>query len=145
KALEYEPPISAHLHVVVGKDRKKPSKRHGDTSVHQFVEKGYLPEAMLNFLGLIGWSLDDHTSIISREEFVKHFDLNRVVKSPGMFDHDKLDWFNQQYILAMPPEQFAELAVEWLGKGLPANVPRPLDGEMAQRLFAMRDEKGLGE
>jgi glutamyl-tRNA synthetase len=134
RALGYEPPIYAHLPVVVGKDRKKLSKRHGDTSVHQFVEKGYLPEAMLNFLGLIGWSLDDHTSIISREEFVKHFDLDRVVKSPGMFDHDKLDWFNQQYILAMPPDQFAKLAVEWLEKGLPPSVPRPVDRELVRRM-----------
>lgn len=140
KALGYEPPIYAHLPVVVGKDRKKLSKRHGDTSVHQFVEKGYLPEAMLNFLGLIGWSLDDHTSIISREEFVKHFDLDRVVKSPGMFDHDKLDWFNQQYILAMPPDQFAALAVEWLEKGLPASVPRPIDRELVSRMVLATDK-----
>jgi glutamyl-tRNA synthetase len=145
KALGFEPPIYAHLPVVVGKDRKKLSKRHGDTSVHDYIAKGYLPDAMLNFLGLIGWSLDDHTSIISREEFVKHFDLDRVVRSPGMFDHDKLDWFNQQYILAMPPGQFAELGVEWLEKGLTAHVPRPLDEELVRRLFAMRDDKGLGE
>lgn len=140
KALGYEPPVYAHLPVVVGKDRKKLSKRHGDTSVHQYIEKGYLPEAMLNFLGLIGWSLDDHTQIISREEFIKHFDLDRVVKSPGMFDHDKLDWFNQQYILAMPAEQFAELAVAWLEQGLPPEAPRPVDRDLVQRMVRMRDK-----
>jgi glutamyl-tRNA synthetase len=134
RALGYEPPIYAHLPVVLGKDRKKLSKRNGDASVQQYRDKGYLPEAVFNFLGLIGWSLDDHTTIISREQFVQHFDLDRIVKSPGLFDIDKLDWFNGEYIRAMPVEQFVELAIEWLDRDLPPSVSRPIDRGLVERM-----------
>ena len=87
---------------------------------------------MFNFLGLIGWSLDDHTVLLSRDQFVQHFDLDRVVKSPALFDLDKLNWMNGQYIQRLPPDEFAALATEWLERDLPACVPRPLDAALVR-------------
>jgi glutamyl-tRNA synthetase len=134
RALGYEPPVYAHLPVILGKDRKKLSKRHGDTSVRAYREGGYLPEAMFNFMGLIGWSLDDHTVEISRDQFIEHFDLDRVVKSPALFDLDKLTWMNGQYLRKFSDDEFAALALEWLDRDLPASIPRPLDAEMVRGL-----------
>ena len=136
RALGAEPPVYAHLPVVLGKDRKKLSKRHGDTSVRAYRDAGYLPNAMFNFLGLVGWSLDDHTVLIAREQFVEHFDLDRVVKSPALFDLDKLNWMNGQYIQKLPDEEFAQLAVQWLERDLPPAVPRPVDRETVRRMAA---------
>ena len=134
RALGAEPPVYAHLPVVLGKDRKKLSKRHGDTSVRAYRDAGYLPDAMFNFLGLVGWSLDDHTVEISRDQFIEHFSLDRVVKSPAQFDLDKLNWLNGQYIQKLTDEEFTELAVAWLERDLPPSVPRPVDRELVRRM-----------
>ncbi|MGA2284712.1 MAG: glutamate--tRNA ligase, partial [Dehalococcoidia bacterium] len=93
-ALGYAPPVFAHLPMILGPDRAKLSKRHGAVSLLEYKRQGYLPEVMFNFLGLLGWSLDDHTEIISREEFIRHFSLERIVKNPAIFDVEKLTWMN---------------------------------------------------
>ena len=126
-ALGVQPPQYGHLPVIVGKDRKKLSKRHGDNSVTAYEDMGYLPDAMFNFLGLIGWSLDDKTVIVSRQQFAEAFTIDRIVRSPALFDLDKLNWLNQEYIKAMADDAFARLAGTWLEQGLPPTVPRPLD------------------
>jgi glutamyl-tRNA synthetase len=107
RALGWEPPQFAHLPMILGPDRAKLSKRHGDTSVRELRERGYLPEALFNFLGLLGWSLDDHTEIIDRQTFVRHFGLERVSPSPAIFNFEKLDWMNGVYIRSLPPQELA--------------------------------------
>ena len=93
-ALGKEPPVYAQLPLILGPDRKKLSKRNGDAAVTDYKEGGYLPEALFNFLGTLGWSLDDKTTLISRGAFIEHFDLDRVGSSPAMWDMKKLDWMN---------------------------------------------------
>ena len=85
RALGYPMPVLAHLPLILGPDRAKLSKRHGDTSVLAYRDGGYLPDAMVNFLVLLGWSLDDHTDLISRRELARHFGLERVTASPAVF------------------------------------------------------------
>jgi glutamyl-tRNA synthetase len=98
EALGYALPKFAHVPMVLGVDRSKLSKRHGSTSVLEFRDQGYLPEALLNFMALVGWSLDDKTDIISREELIKNFSLERVNKNAGIFNYEKLQWMNGVYI-----------------------------------------------
>ena len=115
-ALNYQPPNFAHLPDVLGSDRSKLSKRHGDVSVQEYRDNGYLPEAMVNFLALLGWSLDDKTDIISREELIENFSLERVSKTAAIFNHEKLKWMNGVYIRKLTPEDFAQRCKPFLEK-----------------------------
>jgi glutamyl-tRNA synthetase len=114
RALGADPPQYAHMPDVVGEDGKKLSKRHGAESVEEFRDAGYLPEALFNFLALLGWSYDDKTTIMSRDELVERFSLERVGASPAMFDYKKLDWMNGVYLRALSPDEFADRLLEWL-------------------------------
>ena len=107
-ALGYQPPAFAHLPMILGSDRAKLSKRHGAASLLEFRDLGYLPDAMLNFLVLLGWSLDDRTELFSREDLIRHFALERIGKSPAIFNIDKLEWMNGVYIRGMSREELAE-------------------------------------
>ena len=107
-ALGYEPPQFGHLPMILGPDRSKLSKRHGATSILEYRDLGYLPEAVINFMVLLGWSIDDHTEIINRQEMVKLFDLGRVGKPAAVFDIDKLDWMNGNYIRDLSDEDLFE-------------------------------------
>jgi glutamyl-tRNA synthetase len=107
-------PQYAHVPLIVGPDRKPLSKRHGSVAVEKFREEGFLPEAMVNYLALLGWSLDDHTTFFTVEDLVKHFDLDRVSRNPAAFDREKLEWLNGHYIREMAPERFTNLVHEWL-------------------------------
>jgi len=98
KAFGWEAPLYCHLPLVVGKDGSKLSKRHGSTSVREFREGGYLPEALINYISLLGWSFDDSREFFSRENLEKLFTLEKINKAPAVFDYRKLDWFNGQYI-----------------------------------------------
>jgi glutamyl/glutaminyl-tRNA synthetase len=84
--------------MILGPDNERLSKRHGATSVGQFKDLGYTPEAMINFLGLLSWSIDGKTTIMSRDEMIKHFDVKNVNKSAAVFDFAKLDWMNGIYL-----------------------------------------------
>lgn len=126
-ALGYRPTEFAHLPVVHGPDHKKLSKRAGDTALLDYAVKGYLPDAMLNFLVLLGWSLDDHTTIIPRGELLRSFSVERIVPNPAIFDIERLDYLNGQYIRSMDPEAWAAAVFSWAERGLPAHVQRPLD------------------
>ncbi len=123
EALGYTPPKFAHLPMVLGHDRSKLSKRHGATSVLEFREQGYLPEAMLNFLALLGWSLDDKTDVITRDELIKNFSLERVSKTAAIFNHEKLKWMNGVYIRKLTPEAFAQMCVPFLEGAFHENIP----------------------
>ena len=113
-ALGHEPPIYAHVPDVLGSDGKKLSKRHGATSVDEFRAAGYLPEALVNFLALLGWAPDGETTIMSKEELIERFSLDRVGSSPATLDYEKLDWMNGVYLRALPPEEYADRLVAYL-------------------------------
>jgi glutamyl-tRNA synthetase len=140
-ALGFAPPTFAHLPMILGPDRAKLSKRHGAVSLLEYKRQGYLPEAMFNFLGLLGWSLDDHTEIISRDEFIRHFSLDRIVKNPAIFDVEKLTWMNGVYLRQLPPGRVAELLTERLEEDLPSDVPRSLDRDYVLRIVPLIQER----
>lgn len=130
EAMGATPPIYAQTPLIVGEDRKKLSKRNGDAAVSDYRDAGYLPEALFNFLGTLGWSLDDKTTLISRDDFIQHFTLDRVGKSPAMWDRKKLEWMNGEYMHSMPDEQFRREVTDALEAGLPPELPRPVDREI---------------
>ncbi len=140
-ALAIDIPVIAHLPRILGPDGAKLSKRHGATSVFEYREQGYLPDALFNFLGLTGWSLDDKTDIISRQQFIERFTLDRVVKSPAVFNVDKLTWMNGVYIREMPEERLINTFADWLDRGLPASVQRPLDRALVGRIAPLIRER----
>jgi glutamyl-tRNA synthetase len=114
RAVSAEPPVYAHVPNVVGADGAKLSKRHGAVSVADFRREGYVPEALLNFLALLGWAPDGETTIMSRDELVERFSLERVGPSPATFDYAKLDWMNGVYLRALPPDEYADRVVVYL-------------------------------
>jgi glutamyl-tRNA synthetase len=114
RALGAEPPLYGHVPNVNGQDGRKLSKRHGATSVSEFRAAGYVPDALVNFLALLGWSYDDRTTIMSRQELVERFTLERVGASPATFDYEKLDWMNGMYLRAMSAEEYADTLVGYL-------------------------------
>ncbi len=113
-AMGYEPPLFAHLPMILGPDRSKLSKRHGATAITDYIDQGYLPQAMFNFLTLLGWSLDATTELISKEDLVKNFSIERISKTAAIFDIKKLDWMNGVYIRKLTPEQFYQAAHPFL-------------------------------
>ncbi len=108
RAFGWEPPKLCHLPMVMGKDGQKLSKRHGATNVREFRKQGYLPEALLNYIALVGWSYDDATEFFSLSELEKVFTLEKINKSPAVFDYQKLEWFNGSYIRRKSVAEFAE-------------------------------------
>jgi glutamyl-tRNA synthetase len=116
RAVGAEIPVYAHVPNVNGQDGKKLSKRHGATGVDEFRKAGYLPDALVNFLALLGWAPDGETTIMSREELVERFSLERVTSSPAQFDYAKLDWLNGMYIRALSEEAFAHALILFLGE-----------------------------
>jgi glutamyl-tRNA synthetase len=114
EALGAELPVYAHVGNVLGTDGKKLSKRHGAVGVEEFRHEGYLPAALVNYLALLGWSYDDRTTIMSRDELVERFTLERVAGSPATFDYEKLDWMNGVYLRSLSPEAYAEVLTGFL-------------------------------
>src|SRR3989449_3377208 len=137
RAVGAEPPVYAHVSHVLGPDGKSLSKRHGSVTVDEFRHAGYYAPALMNFLALLGWSYDDKTTIMSRDELVERFTLERVVPSPAAFDYQKLDWMNGVYLRALPPEEYADALVEYLGPEWDEQIVRraaPLVQEKITRL-----------
>jgi len=114
RALGSEIPRYGHVPMINGADGKKLSKRHGALSVEEFKRAGYLREALMNFLALLGWSYDDKTTIMSEEELIERFSFDRVQASPAVFDYQKLDWMNGVYIRELLEGEFAGRLVAWL-------------------------------
>jgi len=108
EALGYPVPAFGHIPLVLGTDREKLSKRHGDVALHDYQAKGYLPEAMVNYLVRLGWSHGDQ-EVFTREELIKAFQIERVGASPGIFDRAKLDWLNALYMRQTSPEILVDL------------------------------------
>lgn len=122
-ALGWKPPEFAHISLVLGSDRQKLSKRSGDVSVYEYLDKGYLPEALLNFLSLLGWwpptglkTASGHPEVLSRDELISSFNLEGLQKAAAVFDLQKLNWMNSYYILHMPIPELAKRAKPYFEK-----------------------------
>jgi len=134
QAMGWEPPVYCHVPLVNGPDGKKLGKRHGATSITEFRDQGYLPEALFNFLALLGWAPGegDEQEIFSREELIERFDLFRVSRASAAFSYKKLDWMNGVYIRSLSEEELLErLLPFWQRAGL---VPRPCPEEWREKL-----------
>ena len=116
QALDVEMPKFAHVSLILGSDRTKMSKRHGATSVVQYMEEGYLPEALINFLVLLGWSPGGEEEIFTLDEIIEKFSLDHVSKRPAVFDLDKLNWINGAYIRKTDLDKLTKLAIPFLQK-----------------------------
>lgn len=114
EALGFEVPTFAHLSMILGADGRKLSKRRNATSVEQYQAMGYLPDALVNFLALLGWSLDGETTIIHREVLCKEFSLERITRKDAIFDETKLDWMNGEYIKAMGAKAWVDAVSPFL-------------------------------
>ncbi len=114
EAFGYQPPAFAHLSLVMGPDHAPLSKRHGATSVKEFREKGYLPEALVNYLALIGWSPGQNEELLAADELARRFRLENVAHSAGVFDEDKLAWANRHYLKICEPGRLTTLAEPFL-------------------------------
>ena len=114
RALGAPLPVYAHVPNVNGDDGRKLSKRHGAVTVDEFRKEGYLPEALVNFLALLGWSYDDKTTVMSRDELVERFSLDRVGASAATFDYDKLDWLNGVYLRGLGTDGYARALLTYL-------------------------------
>ncbi len=152
EALGWQPPLFYHVPTVLGKDKKKLSKRHNAPSWKELQQQGYLPEAVFNFLALIGWSYDDKTELFTKEELIKIFTLDRIGKAGGIYDADKLTWMNGVYIRQLSLEELTRRALPYMEQpeaegGLPDSIQRPLDPEYTARVLSLEQErlKTLGE
>lgn len=123
RAMSWPVPQFAHVSLILGQDRTKLSKRHGATSVSAYAEEGYLPDAMVNYLTLLGWSSPDGLDVFSRDYAIEHFSLDRVNSAPAVFDPQKFEWLNGQYVHSMSARDLAPLVrpffdVPWLEEGI---------------------------
>ena len=141
QALGLEPPQFVHHPMILGSDRTKLSKRHGAISIIDYREQGYLPETMFNFLSLIGWSLDDKTELMSRQELIENFSLQRIGKTGAIFNRDKLDWMNGVYIRGLSLEDFTERTLPFLNSSLPAKVKHLLSTEYIKQILPLIQER----
>jgi len=135
EAFGWVPPAYCHLPMVMGKDGQKLSKRHGSTAVRDFREQGYLSEALLNYVSLVGWSYDGEREFFTREELEELFTLEKINKAPGVFDYKKLDWFNGQYIRQKSDEELLALLLPYLLKA--GFASEPIDGETEENLLLL--------
>jgi len=141
-ALGWNPPEFAHVPVILAPGGGKLSKRYGATMVKEFREKGYLPEAVLNFIALLGWSLDDKTEFFNLESLIKYFDLNRVNKAPAIFSYEKLEWFNGVYIRETSNEKLYQYILPFLKKaGLVVENEEPVLTEYIKNIIPLIKER----
>lgn len=130
EALGWPRPEFAHLSTILGGDRERLSKRHGATSIASFRDMGVLPDALVNYLALLGWAPPGGTrEIFSMQELVKEFSLQRVTPSPAVFDMEKLYWLNRHYIKESPPERIERLALPYFSRAIGEEFAQQRDGE----------------
>lgn len=114
QTLGWEPPTFVHLPLMLDKDRAKMSKRAGETSVVEYRRLGYLPDALLNYIAFLGWSPGTRQDVMTRQELVQSFSLGRLSRSPAVFDLDRLNWFNRQYIRTLSPDELTQRTSPYL-------------------------------
>lgn len=125
EAIGAERPIYAHIPLILGADRSKLSKRHGATALSSYREQGYLPEAMINYLALLGWNPGTEQEIFSMDSLIEQFELEKIQKGGAIFDQKKLDWVNKEHIKLLPPEKQKELMLKKI-EGEPYLTERPV-------------------
>lgn len=141
EALGWQPPKFAHLPIILAPDRSKLSKRHGATSLLDYREMGYLPHTMVNFLTLLGWSLDDKTELFSTEALIESFSIERVSKAGAIFNTDKLEWMNGHYIREMSADELADALLNFW-KAFPSReIPTLPSRELALKIAPMVQER----
>lgn len=140
QAIGITPPQFGHLPMILGPDKSKLSKRHGATSVLEYRDEGYLPEALQNFMVLLGWSLDDKTEIMSTDFLVENFELDRVSKPAAIFDREKLVWMNGTYIRQLSTEDLARRVMFFLERELPQEL-LPVDWDYLLRIVPLVRER----
>lgn len=118
EAFGWDIPVYVHLPLITDEEHKKLSKRSGHSSFEDIIEQGFLPEAVVNFIALLGWSPEDNREIFTLDELIKEFDYRRINKSPSVFDMGKLRWMNGEYIKAMDDERFYEMALPYIKEAL---------------------------
>lgn len=137
QAFGWMPPQFAHLPLLLNPDKSKLSKRQGDVAVEDYRAQGYLPQAVINFVALLGWNLGTEQEIFSLNELIKAFDLQKVHKAGAVFNRDKLDWFNSVYIKKLSADDFKKMAMPYLQKNIATIAP---DLKLA-KLFAIEQER----
>ncbi len=137
QAFGWEPPVFVHVSRILGSDRAKLSKRHGAHAALAYREMGYLPEAIVNFLALLGWSLDDKTEIIDLDTLIAAFDTDRLLTNPAVFNAEKLEWMNGVYIRNLKPEGLAERARPFLED----HLGRPVDAQKLAQIAPLIQER----
>ena len=137
------PPTFAHVPLIMGSDKQRLSKRHGATSVMEYEKQGYLPEAMFNFLALLGWGTGSNDEMFTKQELIQRFNLEGISGGNAVFNTEKLDWFNHQHLLRLTDEELLA-RLEDLGLGLPAGALAKLgdwdlgkDRERTSRILAL--------
>ena len=136
--LGYEEPVFAHLPLLLNEDRSKMSKRKGDVAAAAYRAKGYLSDALVNFLALLGWNPGDDRELMSREELVREFSVERIGKAGAVFDRKKLDWMNQHYIRQLSPDALFEVLRPFIGQSRFAD-----EDEALLRKIAVTVQTGL--
>ena len=122
EAFGWEVPKYVHLPLITDEDHKKLSKRSGHASYEDLIEQGFIPEAVVNYIALLGWSPEDNTEIFSLDELIKEFDYHKVNKSPSVFDIQKLKWMNGEYIKAMDCDKFYDMAMPYIKKVITKDI-----------------------
>lgn len=140
RALALEPARFGHLPMILGPDRSKLSKRHGATAAHEYRDDGFLPEALLNFMTLLGWSLDDKTEIMEPEAVIENFSLGRVNKSAAIFDRERLVWMNGVYIRQLSIRDLADRILPFLERELDPGL-LPVDRDYLLRIVPLIRER----
>jgi glutamyl-tRNA synthetase len=139
RALGYDPPAFGHVPMILGPDRQRLSKRHGAVSVLAYRDEGYLPEAMVNFLALLGWSVDDKTEILSRQQLIELFSLERVGKAGAIFNLEKLQWLNGVHFRALGQEECLRRVRAYMARHGPD--PQAFDHDWLDKVIALAIER----
>jgi glutamyl-tRNA synthetase len=137
RALGWEPPLYAHVPLLLNQDKSKLSKRQNDVAAEDYIEKGYLPEALLNFLALLGWNPGTEQEVFTMKELIEHFSLERVQKAGAIFDTEKLDWLQGQWMRQMPLKNFAERILPIVAE----NYPQARDDSDFEKKAALVQER----
>ena len=116
EAMGFKAPVFCHIPLILGPDRSRLSKRHGATSIREYKQAGYLPEALVNYLSLLGWSPGNDQEVIGRSELVEKFELERVLKTGAIFSQDKLEWLNGQYLRKMTVPELTDALIPYLSQ-----------------------------